>query len=77
MWKRNFLANTFRGHDGSNAGWTNSDGQRPTGHGVPTGAREAPGARNGSSFGGPLNLFQGPLIRSRPASGYEPEWCRA
>jgi hypothetical protein len=82
MWNRNFLANTFRGHDGFSAGWANDSGQGSTGrpdrqHVRPVGTGETPPSRGEPSFGRPLNLLRGPLVRSRPESGYEPEWCRA
>jgi hypothetical protein len=81
MWKRNPFSRTFGRHDDASTGlepdiarhavdWPDAQARQPS-------AGENPGPGSVTSLRRPLGLFQAPLGRSRPAGGYEPEWCRA
>jgi hypothetical protein len=75
MWNRDLFSPALRNHDGFNPHWEIDRSLYaaawPKVGARPARAGEYPGT------GRPLSLLQAPLGSSRPASGYEPAWCRA
>lgn len=75
MWMRELFSPALRNHDGFNAHWEidrpQYTGAWPKASGRPVCASELRGT------GYLSGQLQGPLGSSRPASGYEPAWCRA
>jgi hypothetical protein len=81
MWMRDLFSPALQSNDGFNAHWEIDNPPCATAwpdmRAQPACAGETPGTRRESACGRPLGLFHTPLGPSRPASGYDPEWCRA